>query len=236
MAQSSPRAFGVRYEVFERADRAWDLSEETLPESVPHLEAVDLLYALLSFWASSRPGDAFVGRNLAVRWNEQRPSVGVDPDVSLFRPAPPDARNLTSVRTWVAGHAPPVLGIEVVSNTNPRKDSTIAPDKYAASGTGELWVFDPLLAGPASQGGPHRLQLWTRRADGDLVRTYTGEGPVFSPVLQAWLVVTEEGRKLRIATAADAAQLWLTGEESERAAKEAALAKLAELERRLLQT
>jgi Uma2 family endonuclease len=200
-----------------------------MPESVIHDQAVELLKALLAAWAA-RAGSALVVRNLAVRWEESRPQIGVDPDVCVLSPPPPDASELRSVRTWTPGHAPPVLAVEVVSETNPHKDYAIAPDKYAASGAGELWIFDPLLAGPAVHGGPFRLQVWRRREDGDLVRIYAGDGPARSPFLGAWLVVTDEGRKLRIADDESATRFWLTAEEAERAAKEAALARLAELE------
>ena len=37
--------------------------------------------------------------------------------------------DLRSVRTWLPGHGPPRLAIEVVSETNPHKDYVIAPDK-----------------------------------------------------------------------------------------------------------
>ena len=88
----------------------------------------------------------------------------------------------------------------------------------------ELWIFDPLLAGRAAQGGPFRLQIWHRRADGDFARVYAGDGPARSPTLDAYLVATDEGRKLRLAADEGATQFWLDAEESERAAKEAALA------------
>ena len=224
MAQSSSRLVGVHYAVPERRpDEAWELSEATMPESVPHDEAVELLKAVLAFWAKSRGGDAFVARNLAIRWDESHPRVGVDPDVCILKPPPPDARSLSSVRTWRPGHSPPVIAIEVVSENHPRKDYAIAPDKYAASGAGELWIFDPLLAGPAAHGGPHRLQLWTRRPDGDLARVYAGDGPVRSPALDAWLVPVDEGRRLRIADDEAATRLWMTAEEH-------AAARVAELE------
>lgn len=200
-----------------------------MPESVLHDQVVELLKALLAAWAA-RAGSAFVVRNLAVRWDEAQPQIGVDPDVCVLSPAPPDASELRSVRTWVNGHAPPILAIEVVSETNPHKDYTLGPDKYAASGTGELWIFDPLLVGPAAHGGPFRLQIWHRRPDGDFVRVYAGDGPARSPALDAYLVPTDEGRKLRIAVDEGASQFWLTAEEAERAAKDAALARVAELE------
>lgn len=207
-----------------------------MPESVVHDEAVTLLRALLSAWAA-RAGHAFVARNLAIRWDEAHPRVGVDPDVCVLSPPPPERSDLKSLRTWLPGHAPPLLAVEVVSESNPHKDYSIAPDKYAASGATELWIFDPLLAGPTTHGGPFRLQVWRRDDDGVLVRFYAGDGPARSPVLGAHLVVTEEGRKLRIAEDEEATRFWLTGEEAERtakqnerAAKEAALARVAELE------
>jgi hypothetical protein len=108
-------------------------------------------------------------------------------------------------------------------------------------------MFDPLLAGPVSQGGPFRLQLWTRDDDASLSRVYAGDGPVYSPALGAYLVVVNEGRRLRIASDAECTDFWPTPAEAERAAKEAeraakeaergakeaALARVAELEAKL---
>ncbi len=217
-----------------------------MPESVVHDQAVELFKALLDPWAL-REGNLQVVRNLAVRWDEEHPQVGVDPDVCVLSPPPPEGTDLRSVRTWLPGHSAPLAALEVVSESNPHKDYLIAPDKYAASGVGELWVFDPLLAGPTSHGGPFRLQVWSRSEEGDLVRIYAGEGPVRSPTLGAYLVVVHEGRKLRIAEDAEATRFWMTAEEAERtakeneraakeaerAAKEAALARIAELEAEL---
>src|ERR1019366_477144 len=165
-----------------------------MPESLAHDHAVELLRALLSFWAKGR-ATTCIARNLAIRWDETHPSIGVDPDVSILSPAPPDLDDLRSVRTWLPGHAPPVLAIEVVSETNPHKDYVIAPDKYAACGTRELWIFDPLLAGPQSHGGPFRLQVWQRDDNNRLVRTYAGDGPAKSQPLQAYAGVAEGGRR-----------------------------------------
>jgi len=232
----------VRYAV--RAPRAgWELSEVTMPESVIHDEAVTLLRAILAAWATGR---ARVVRNLAVRWDEANPRVGVDPDLAVLMPPPPEGTELKSLRTWLDGHEPPLVAVEVVSESDPRKDYVIAPDKYAASGSRELWIFDPLLCGPASQGGPFRIQVW-RRDGTDFVRVYAGEGPAYSAAVGGHLVVVDDGRKLRIAKDADATDFWLTPEESERAAKEAervakdgervakesALARIAELEAEL---
>jgi hypothetical protein len=203
-----------------RASGSWELPEETMPESVLHDEIVELLKALLAHWAARR-GDVLVVRNLAVRWDETRPQIGVDPDVAVLSPRPPEGSELKSLRTWLPDHEPPLLAFEVVSETNPHKDYVVAPDEYAASGTRELWVFDPLLAGPVSHGGPFRLQLWERDGAGSFTRVHAGDGPAFSKVLSAYVVPTAEGRKLRIADDPAADAPWLTAEEAERSAKEA---------------
>ncbi|MBX3224925.1 MAG: Uma2 family endonuclease [Labilithrix sp.] len=245
MSQAVHRAI-VQYDVARSRD-GWEISEETIPESVLHDEAVELLKALLAAWAARAGGSARVVRNLAVRWDEANPRIGVDPDVCVLSPSPPDAQDLRSVHTWLPEHAAPALAVEVVSETNPHKDYSLAPEKYAASAVGELWIFDPLRCGPRSHGGPFRIQVWSRTPDETFVRLYAGEGPAFSPTLGAWLVASDEGRKLRIAADEAATAFWLTSEESERAAKETeraakdteraakeqALARVAELEAEL---
>jgi hypothetical protein len=108
-----------------------------------------------------------------------------------------------------------------VSKTNATKDYSESPDKYAAAGVKELWVFDPEYAGPKSAGGPHPLQVWQRNGRGQFVRVYRGDGPARSALLGAWIVVTDRGRRLRVSDDEAATQLWPTGEEAECAAKEA---------------
>lgn len=229
--RSSPELPQVRY-ALAAPGAGWELGEETLPESVLHDEAVALLEALLAVWAARR-GDAMVVRNLAVRWDQAHPAFGVDPDVAVIVPRPPEGDDLRSLRTWREGHAAPMLAIEVVSETTPRKDYVVAPDKYAASGVGELWIFDPLLSGPASHGGPFRLQVWTRDDDGTFSRAYAGDGPARSPALGAYLVPVDEGRKLRIAADAEATDSWMTEAEAHRKERDEALARLREVEAEL---
>jgi hypothetical protein len=195
------------------------LGEETMPESLLHDETVTLLRVILAAWAADhRP--CWVARNLAVRWDETQPQVGVDPDVAIFRTLPPEGKSVRSVRTWDAGHQPPLLAVEVVSETNPRKDYVLAPEKYAASGTEELWVFDPLLRGPDSYGGPFRLQAWKRDVRGDFVLAYSGDGPARSAALDAYFVIVDEGQKLRLARDPAGTEFYLTDEEKRRAGEE----------------
>ena len=217
-----------------------------MPESVAHDRTLDLLKALLAAWVARTGLSALVARNLAVRWDEAHPAVGVDPDVCVIAPRPPGADELTSLCTWKPGHATPILAIEVVSASHPYKDYVVAPEKYAACGVGELWVFDPRLEGPKHAGGPHRIQVWRRVGD-DFVREYAGEGPAWSHALEAWVFATAEGARLRVSEDEAGARWWLTAEEAARAATEqarselaaargetaAALARLAELEAKL---
>ncbi|HWL87176.1 MAG TPA: Uma2 family endonuclease, partial [Polyangiaceae bacterium] len=233
----------VRYPVVNDSKESWELSEgETMPESVLHDQIVELLKAILAFWAARRPEPTFVARNLAVRWKEDNPNIGVDPDVCVLSPPPPNHEDIRSLRTWLPGHVPPLLAIEVVSENNPRKDYEESHDKYARNGTRELWVFDPLLCGPRIASGPFRLQVWRRDADGLFDRVYQAHGPAYSEVLGAYIVVTDDGHRLRISDDAEGTKLWPTAEEAERAARdaeraanEAALARIAELEALLAQ-
>ena len=195
------------------------------------------LEALLLGWKRRSGRDLQVGRNLALRWDEAHPQVGVDPDVYVVAPAPPEGDAVTSLRTWETGHYPPLLAVEVVSPSRPDKDYLSSPEKYAASGTAELWVFDPNLAGPEVRGGPFRLQVWTRAEDGSFERVYEGKGPVRSAAIGAWVFTVDEGRSLAIADDQAGTLWWETPEEreraekeKERAEKESALSRVAELE------
>jgi Uma2 family endonuclease len=233
MSSMSTPAGVIPRDVDDRTRSDWTLPEEPVPESILHAAVVDLLKAVLMHWVASAKIDALVASNLAVRWLQGAPRVGLDPDLCLVVPRPPDAAELESLRTWMPGQAAPALAVEVVSQGHPYKDYADAPVRYAAAGARELWVFDPLLAGPRALGGPTRLQVWTRAADGSLARAHAGEGPAFSPALGAWVQVVDAGSRLRVSDDEAGRRLWPTAAEAERAAKEAALARVAELEAEL---
>ena len=65
---------------------------------------------------------------------------------------------------------------------------------------------------------------------GSFRSVYRGDGPAFSRELGAWIVVTDNGRRLRIADDAAGAKCWPTAAEEERLAREQANA-VAEAER-----
>ena len=196
---------------------AWVLPEISVPESYAHNQLARFLAALLEAWVQRSALDALVTCNLALRWDPARPSVGIDPDVMLVTPAPASPSELTSLCTWKPGHAPPRLAVEIVSPNHPYKDYDEIQERYAASGAGELWVLDPELYGPASHGGPVAVQQWVRSAS-RLERVHFGAGPVHSDAIGAWLW----SDPIRISDDPEGARVWLTREETERRAKEAA--------------
>jgi hypothetical protein len=199
----------LRYAVELVPDR-WVLPEGKVPEARPHDRATELFHDQVEPWVVRTGRDAQVARNLAVRWVSARPQIGIDPDVCLIEPAPPERDDITSLCVWKTGHRVPRFALEIVSVNHPHKDYSEAPDKYAACGTEELVVFDPLLAGPVAGGGPHLLQVWRR--NGAFVRVYAGPGPAWSEVLGAWLHV-EDRKWLRIADDEAGVRRWRTREE-----------------------
>jgi len=205
---------------------SWDLddNEERMPESHTHGQICDLVKAVLSYRCLSRGVIALVGGHLALRWDPLHPRQGVDPDVYLVEPAPPLGARTKSLRTWEKGCRPPRVVLEVVSESTAALDYLDKPARYAQAKVGELWVFDPLLCGPGVEGGPFLLQVWRRKPRGKWSRVYAGDGPARSEELDAWLVITDDGMRLRIADDAEGTRLWPTEAEAERAAKEAALA------------
>ena len=210
----------LRYAVRPQPD-SWVLPEGIVPESIPHDRAAERLKSVLTAWARRLDRPVTIARNFALRWLEEAPQVGIDPDVCVLDPSPPDAEELGSLRLWQAGHAPPSVSFEVVSANHPHKDYRDVHERYAALGAPELVVFDPLMAGPASLGGPVSLQLWRRDEMGAFERVYAGPGPVYCEGLDAFL--TARGRHLIVSDDARGEREWLPADESaerERAEKE----------------
>lgn len=209
-----PGEFAIRYAV-PRWRPEWAIPDVPVSFSDLHDEALTYLRALLSAWVERTHRNAKVGRELGIRWYPHERRMGFDPDVCVLEPPPPDVP-LTSVRTWVDGHSPPKLAVEVVSPSHPYKDDVDTPERCAACGVGELWVYDPLLTGPKIRGGPHLLQVWQRGGESfELV--HAGSGPVRSLYLDAWLHprATRQPREARLEISDDRAgsQRWLTRDE-----------------------
>ncbi|HXK18791.1 MAG TPA: Uma2 family endonuclease, partial [Polyangiaceae bacterium] len=220
----------LRYPV--RPDlEAWVLPEGKVPEATAHYTAVYRIYGLLLAWSERiRPERSVrIASDLAIRWLEQHPRTGADPDISVLEPAPPDFDDLRSLKLWEPGRVPPRLGIEVVSASLPHKDYGSIQERYAAMGVEELIVFDPLMHGPRSLGGPVALQLWRRDATFAFERVQFGAEPVYSKVVDAWFIA--EGRDLQISPDRRGTQRWLTADEQLAGAQTAAQRAHADAER-----
>ena len=194
----------------------WELPEAPVPEAPVHDEIADRLRSLLVAWQTRSGRVGAVRRNLAIRWDEVHPRVGVDPDVCWLDVVPPGFHEgeVDSLKLWLPGHAVPPLAIEIVSRNHPYKDYGWVQDKYAVVGVRELWVYDPYRFGPHARGGPVLLQLWVR-TDGVLRETHHGDAPVRSPLLGAWLIPRAQDH-LGLADQPDGTQPWLTEAEQER--------------------
>lgn len=219
MANAAQRV-EVLYEI-PTTDPSWILlDDENVPDSVQQNEVNRELIDVLATWLAARGGGGRVGGNIALRWDERHPQVGVDPDVYLVEPDLPEGVRAKSLCTWKPGHHAPRLCIEVVSERTADRDYGDRPDRYAACGVRELWVFDPNRLGRGPRGGPFLLQRWRRDAQGRFRRVYAGDGPFHSDELDAWAVAVDGASRLRIADDPAGAHRWPTAAEKERAEKE----------------
>lgn len=218
--------------------------DEPMPQSWKHDGHECHIAALLEAWRK-RAGHEhlIVGRELPFRADQNEPRAGVDPDVYVAEKPPldPDG-DIRSVCTWKEGRLPPLLAVEIVSLSRPKKDYSQSPERHDWLGTYELWVFDPKLCGRTKTQPSVLLQLFQRETNNHLVQTYAGTGPMFSEVLHAWVSVVDG--QLVISNDREGKEPWLTLEEealqraddaakradAERAEKERVLARLAELE------
>jgi Uma2 family endonuclease len=186
--------------------------DEPMSQSREHDLHEIRISALLEAWRIRTGRDLIVGRELAFRWDEGEARVGADPDVYVAETPPADADgNIPSVCTWKDGHAPPLLAIEIVSKSRPKKDYVRSPERHDLLGTFELWVFDPSLYGHSTDQESVSLQMFQRETNNHLAQTYSGNGPVFSDVLEAWVLVVDA--ELVISYDREGKDRWLTLEE-----------------------
>lgn len=161
---------------------------------------------------------AFVGTDAFFAWVEAEPLVRVSPDVFVLterpEPLPP------SWQLWRAGHAPPQLAVEIVSE-DWKKDYEDAPQKYAQLGAEELVIFDPdAVDREPPRPGRCAIQVFRRSSDGLFLRVHAGTEPARIQTLEAFAVVarTEIAPVLRLAYDADGRGLVPTP--AEKAARE----------------
>ena len=100
-----------------------------MPESNPHRDAVDLLRQIVLSAMARQGRDALVAANLGCRWDRAQPQIGVDPDIALIEPPPPEGELVECLCTWKEGHVPPRFAVEVVSRR--RRDTGVPPVRNA---------------------------------------------------------------------------------------------------------
>jgi len=211
---------------------SWVLTEEHVPESKPHRTLCNRIQRVLEQRMLDVGRNAQINSNLALRWDQQHPQYGLDPDVSLVEPPPPEGEKVASLLLWHTGHFAPQLAVELVSPNHPFKDYVTAPQKYAASGTFELWILDPELKGPTRGGGPYPIQVWRRTTPQTFDRVYAGEGPAWSEAVEGWIQFLPQREEYELSTDKAGLERWLKAETAERAAREAAERKAEAAERK----
>jgi len=139
------------------------------------------------------------------------------PDIAVYKGVVLDERQEYYLESWRVDpplSPPPAIVFEVVSGISWISDLEEKPEVYARMGVNEYVYFDPRPSRPQRSPG---LRVW-RTVEGSAVELPADEsGRVWSEELQSWLV--PEGRWLRLYERNE--QMRLTGEEAERAAKEA---------------
>jgi Putative restriction endonuclease len=207
-------------------DRTVYPEEERLGEDIVQRWIVELLRPLIERWLLQRGDESFVGADQFIYFEQFNPGRVVAPDVYVL-PGVARETPVSSWKVWETGIVPS-FALEVVSS-NWEKDYRDAPRSHEILGTRELLIFDPKFD---ERRDGRRWQRYVRAAERlDLVEH--GNGPVvFSEVLGAWLRAVGEGSslRLRLTESQDSLSLFPTAEEAERQAKEAALARVAELE------
>jgi Uma2 family endonuclease len=185
---------------------SWYLTDEDdMGEGCEQHEIIETLSSSAKELARERGWtNVLLGADAFFAWMKEEPNVRVSPDFYLLDdpPRPP----LPSMwQTWLPGHRPPRLAVEIVSG-DWEKDYLENPQKYALLGTAELVIFDPDAVTGVAPARQKRVafQVYRREADGAFVRVHSGDGPAFCAELGAFLVAVREGPAARLRIARDA--------------------------------
>lgn len=225
--QSRGRAHGSAAE----RDPTFYPAEKKMGEDSLRTWIVELLRPLIERWLAERGRPTFVGADQFIYYKQFDPSKVVAPDVYVLPGVAPGKR----VRSWKVWKTEvvPSFAVEVVSSDEPYKDYVDAPERYRELGVKELVIFDPDWEKSRDR---VRWQRWRKLRSRGFVRVETTNADrMYTRVLGCWLRVVGEGEdaRIRLATGPEGDELFPTAEEAERAAKEAALQRIAELEAKL---
>ncbi|HET6383220.1 MAG TPA: Uma2 family endonuclease [Armatimonadota bacterium] len=158
----------------------------------------------------------FIALDLNIYLTPAPDEVPTVPDVAVYKGVVLDEEQEARVLSWRIDPPeapPPAVVFEVASKDTWQKDLNDKPEIYARMGVREYVYLDARLKRPAGSPG---LRVW-RMADGRAIELPADEsGRVWSDELQSWLV--PEAGWLRLYERSGL--MRLTGEETERAAKE----------------
>lgn len=167
----------------------------------------------------------YIACNLNIYRTLNRKEPPITPDIAVFIGVVLAEEPGDFVRSWslaLPGHSPPSVVFEMASEKTWRKDVKLKPGRYARIGVPEHIFYDPR---PGRYTSHPRLRGW-HTIDGEAHEMVCDErGWLWNGELESWLA--PDGKFLRLYDRTG--NLRLTGEETERAAKERAWAKLREL-------
>ena len=211
----------------QRKDPTVYREEDDVGEHEIQTYILELLRPLVERWLREQGTTAHAGSDQFIYWAQHDPQACAAPDIYVLPGVPQDIA-IDVWKVWERGVVPSLV-IEVVGR-DPHKDYEQAPRRYAELGVLELIVFDPFPSESRNAFTVYRRQAGSLRrlevSDGDRVRCET---------LSCWLrrVGSEATTRLRLATGEHGEMLFPSAEEAERAAKDAALQRVAELEAEL---
>jgi Uma2 family endonuclease len=229
-------------------------SEEEVPETAIHLRLRTALFLILE---RELRGRAFVGSDQFVYWDPTDPKACLAPDVLVRMGGPLEL--VPSFEVWK--HGAPHVAVEVISKADSRdRDWNAKLERYRRTGIGEVVRFDPedpaepLRLWDLVDGDLVERDLSDPEAFGcDTLGVYwlVARDELLGPMLRVsrdregtdrWLTHEEAEQAERAALKTERAALETertalkterAALETERTAKEAALARIAELERKL---
>ncbi len=183
-------------------------------------------------WQSAKlalGASALIASDQFLYWDPTDPKMRIAPDLAIRTGTPGTV--LKTWKTWE--HGAPHVGVEIVSDSD-RAEGPFARklERYRQAGIAEVVRFD-------AEDTERTLRLWDL-LDGDLVERDLSqpEGRICDALGLYWCVVSDPvvGSALRLARDAAGTEILPTPDDildAERAAKEAALARVAELEAEL---
>ncbi|HET9958217.1 MAG TPA: Uma2 family endonuclease [Polyangiaceae bacterium] len=205
--------------------------EEPVGEDILQCWMLEELRPLIERWLAERGTPWLVGSDQFIYFEKGQVSKRIAPDIYVLPGVPPNTR-IPSWKVWESGIRPS-FALEICSQ-DWQKDYVTAPQLHNEVGTEELIVVDP---DHSKRREGHRFQRFERTSQGLELRERTQADRVRSRVLGCFirLVGTEQEPRqhVRLGLDPDGEVLFPTQEEAERQRTEAALARVAELEKLL---